>query len=177
MNFSVQNNSLSRLIVVSQWFFESIGRSPSIDTHFFDPSSPELIHFSGGAHSAPQSCPELNRGGDAGVPPKAEVCGSTAMYPWSMRKSRLPHLSAFHPNDTRSSSCSKPVPITRRGLVAYSCGKLDTAFFAMKVASNGEDFRCAPNGSSPLENQVAQRYSRRRMTYLGALAASHSHGR
>jgi hypothetical protein len=70
MNSSVQNNSLSRLIVVPQRLFESIGRSPSIDTHFFDPCSLELIHFSGRAHSAP-ILDSIAAG--TGVAPKADL--------------------------------------------------------------------------------------------------------
>jgi hypothetical protein len=45
MNFSVQNNSLPRLIVVSQWLFGSTGRVPSIDMYFFNASPPKLILF------------------------------------------------------------------------------------------------------------------------------------
>jgi hypothetical protein len=40
MNFSVQNNSLSRLIVVSQWLFEPIDRLASTDMYFFNASPP-----------------------------------------------------------------------------------------------------------------------------------------
>jgi hypothetical protein len=50
MNFSVQNNSLSRSVVVSQWLFGSTGRVPSIDRHFFNASSAKLIRF-GRAHA------------------------------------------------------------------------------------------------------------------------------
>jgi hypothetical protein len=40
MNFSVQNNSLSRTVVVSQRLFESIGRFGSIDMYFFNANPP-----------------------------------------------------------------------------------------------------------------------------------------
>jgi hypothetical protein len=40
MNFSVQKNSLSRPVVVSQWLFETIGGLHSIEMYFFGPNPP-----------------------------------------------------------------------------------------------------------------------------------------
>jgi hypothetical protein len=41
MNFSVQNNSLPRLVVVSQWLFETIGGPSSFDMYYFSASPPK----------------------------------------------------------------------------------------------------------------------------------------
>jgi len=49
MNFSVQNNSLSRPTVVSPRLFELTGRVPSIDRYFFNINFAKLIR-SGRAH-------------------------------------------------------------------------------------------------------------------------------
>jgi hypothetical protein len=43
MNYSIQNNSLSRSFVVSQPLFESTGSAPSIDRYFFNANSAKLI--------------------------------------------------------------------------------------------------------------------------------------
>jgi hypothetical protein len=45
MNFSVQNNSLPRPVVVPQWLFELPGRLPSTSTYFSQLYSVELIRF------------------------------------------------------------------------------------------------------------------------------------
>jgi hypothetical protein len=61
MNFSVQNNSLSLPVVVSQWLFESTGRLVSIKMYFFNASSARLIRFGPLAFAAHRTWPISTR--------------------------------------------------------------------------------------------------------------------